>query len=107
MECRRSAALTRPVIGPKLKISARPHAPVACHLSLGCQAVMHAAACVQVHCRHSLDDSAATCDTQIYFLEATRPHAPVACSPVISLIPTCHCHGRAQRCVYTPVNQEI
>ena len=32
MECRRSAALTRPVIGPKLKISARPPAR-ACRLS--------------------------------------------------------------------------
>ena len=43
-ECRRIDALARPVIGPKLKIPARPPAPVACHLSLGCQAVMHAAA---------------------------------------------------------------
>ena len=33
---------------------------------------------VQALCRHSLDDSAVTGDTQIYFLEATRPPAPVA-----------------------------
>ena len=54
----------------------------------------------QTPSRHSLDDSAVTGDTQIYFLEATRPPAPVAWTPVISLIPTCHCHGRAHRCVY-------
>ena len=39
---------------------------------------MRSAERVQALCRHSLDDSAVTGDTQIYFLEATRPPAPVA-----------------------------